>query len=86
MLNPWKIQDFFFQFFVSRSDSQFQTTALTKNSTPFYEYIAIIASFLSHYISAFSIALGHIVSMTDSFASQFNPEHNKSAPNKKICG
>jgi len=70
MLNPWEIQDFFFPFSASRSYSQFQTTAWTKKSIPFYEYTATIASFLSYYISAHSIGLGHLVSMTDSFASQ----------------
>ncbi len=70
MLNPWEIQEFFFPFFVSRSHSQFQTTAWTKKSIPFYEYTANIASFLSYCISTHSRGLKRLVSMTDSFASQ----------------
>jgi len=64
-----------------RRYSQFQTTAWTKNSIPFNENATLIAPLLSYFISVLSIGLESLIPMTDSFASQFNPEHNKSASN-----
>ncbi|KAG2476187.1 MAG: exported protein of unknown function [Nitrosopumilales archaeon] len=39
---------------------------------------------MSCYISALSIGLGCHVSMTDSFASQFDPEYNKYTSSNNI--